>query len=266
MFHLGQFQVGRPLSTLYQQPLRDPAMPYIYNRQLRSPFPPYMGAVIPPAVARHLDRVQDVARTTKAAMQAIQKLYVDRYYHLCASTDYKVHNAHIRSINHLLNWKDDFLGRDATPPFATWSAYEILNQTLCPAPKIPLSVIDVTLDKDSYTVYYENLMNLRVQYIQGVYQDWLAAKRRMEELIIAAPISEMDRRNWLRWWVDYIAKMRRWEGSVLRMIPPTWEDISFEIRDLVGVAVDCSTASWDADISLPIQPCSLGTYMPSPYV
>ncbi|KAL1964951.1 hypothetical protein VTN77DRAFT_6151 [Rasamsonia byssochlamydoides] len=255
------FHPQQPLPVLYrQQPVnrRQPypnqifrPIPYLFDRQ-PNPFPFYVGAIIPPALARQLEHVRNAASAASHAIRVIERLYRKRYDSLCPTTDEEVYANHVRSMGLLLKWKDAFLGPNAAPPFPPpgWQDNP-LDQTLAPAPKIPLFLISVAMSEHNYRAYLDDLTQLRNQYLQGAHVQWVAAKRRLEELLIDAPISEMDRRNWLRWWVSYLGGMKVWESRVQEMVPPTWEEISTEVNDLVELAVDVA-GPWDRDLSLPV--------------
>ncbi|KAL1988438.1 hypothetical protein VTN96DRAFT_9493 [Rasamsonia emersonii] len=239
------FNPYQPLPMLYQQQ-RDPtqrfrSLPYIYDWQ-QTPFPLYVGAVIPPAVARQLEHVRAAASAASSAIRTIDRLWRKRYHFLCPSTNAETHAAHVRAINLLVKWKEAFQGPGGRG----------LHETLAPPPKIPAYLVsDVTIDEKTYHEFFVTLTHLREQYLQGAHMQWMAAKRNLEELLIDAPISEMDRHNWLRWWVSYLGKMKVWELRVQEMVPPSWDEICAEVSELVEMAVDM-TGSLDEELSLPV--------------
>lgn len=228
------------------------SLPYIYDWQ-QTPFPLYVGAVIPPAVARQLENVREAAIAAANAIRTIDRLWKKRYHFLCPTTNAETHAAHVRSITLLMRWKEAFLGH----PGGDGSSRGGLHETLAPPPKIPAYLVsDVTLDEKTYREFFVAMTRLREQYLQGAHMQWVAAKRSLEELLIDAPISEMDRHNWLRWWVSYLGKMKMWELRVQEMVPPTWEEICAEVDELVEMAVDV-TGSLDEELSLPVADATL---------
>ncbi|KAJ5369002.1 Peptidyl-prolyl cis-trans isomerase ssp-1 [Penicillium cataractarum] len=197
-------------------------MSYVYDaKDFR--LPSYL--VVPDILLQMHMKVGEAAYAVIKGLLFLHDLRTKRFIAMCPETQGPVFDQHVRSMNRLLEWKEQ---TDTGDP------------TLAPAAKIPGAVIGFHLDQ----LAYDSFTNLYIHSLQRFFAiEWATYSQRMYDIKHAASrqMDHFDYMAWLYWWnSEFKPNMKKWEIYMDDVNLPNWEDTVDELYDMVVERVEDS--------------------------
>lgn len=200
---------------------------YIFDMQ-NIRLPNHLYNICPKPLLDALQNVRHVASGTFAALKHVERQYNKRFYRMCPrDSEHEKHHyyIHVESVRRLFNWKAD---------------HEPCCPTLAPSMKLSPFMLHFHVEEAAYAMYAAEYARLRMEYLDGPHRVWIDATGEVFDKLeaVGAEFSEMEMRQFCRWWGSFLREMRKWEDRFDELVLPSWKEIVEELYDAIEERVE----------------------------
>jgi hypothetical protein len=177
---------------------------------------------VPPEVRTALGYIRTKVLVAITLMKQLMIIRNNRFFETCPTKYGSLYRLHVRSVNRLLEWREN------------WNQ---LDPTLSVSVKIPREALRFCVDEFAYSRFSADYTSKIHTLMSGAFQQWRGARLATDHL--ACRLMSNNEQNYFEWrkWFDgeFTAHMWEWETCLKSLLLPTWEEV---IDDLFLMIMD----------------------------